>query len=107
MFEKRWAPNWEFDAIQIGSTYFDGHEVVLEILDKQKTDVYAQYDGAGNNYPVESQPGVHIQVKARIRLRKSASNLLFGEEQLTYVGKRFYASTDQFRFEDYKIVDIR
>ncbi|MBI4137126.1 hypothetical protein HY469_03630 [Candidatus Roizmanbacteria bacterium] len=104
--EKKFAFLWEYDAIQIGDTYFDGEETVVEILDKKTMNSYSVYSGLGNNYPVESEPTQTIVVTARVKVQEKDGEYIFGEEQVLRAGKTMNIVTSQFVFDQYTVSSI-
>lgn len=104
--EKKFAPLWEYDAVEIGDTYFDGEEVVFEIVDKERTNSYTGYSTSGNNYPVEAEMKQNIIVTARVKVQNKNGQYVFGEEQILVPGKIVNAATSQFVFNDYTLSSI-
>lgn len=105
-FEKKYAAPWEYDAIEIGDTYSNGEDTVVEILDKGRTNSFAAYGGAGNNYQVESAPVQNIVVTARIKVQEKNGEYIFGEEQILRVGKIVNILTNNFVFDQYTLSSI-
>lgn len=95
---KKGAPTWEFDAIKIGDKFFDGQDNVFEILDKYAADNQSLFET--NNQTKD------ITVKAKIKIKDTGRQLLFGEEQVIAPGKTIYVSTKDFTFTNYIITKV-
>lgn len=104
---KKGAYPWEYDAIQIGDTYFDGENTVFTILDKQSSDTtIIAPDSFGNNISTTVDQKKYIIVKARILIQNVNNQLLFGEEQIIAPGKTISIATSNFTFNDYVVGGI-
>jgi hypothetical protein len=86
--------------------YFDGKDTVLEIVDKSRTNTFATYSGAGNNYQIESVPVQTIRVTARVKLQEKGGEYVFGEEQILRIGKTVNLVSDNFVFDQYTLSSI-
>lgn len=76
--------SWEYDAIKAGDYYFDGENMVFEVLSKEILD-------NGNT----------LTVKAKIKLKKINDQLVFGEDRAITVGKNINIFTNNFSFNNY------
>lgn len=104
---KPYSYPWEYDGIKIGDKYFDGEEVVVEVLDKssgESTSVIAPYKSIIN--PTLSQTRRDIFVKLKIKVKKDRNNFIFGEEQIIAPGKTINLATENFQFTDYLIAGV-
>lgn len=100
---KTWAYPWEADAITVGDTYFDGEQTVFQIIEKKVYDSQESYNPSGLYYPADADRKKNITVKAKIKLKKKNSKLIFGEEQIINLGKTINISTSHFTFQDYVV----
>lgn len=96
----------EFDAITVGSSYFDGEDTVFEVLDKSSEYTYEVYAGAGNNYPVETDKRLTITVRAKLKLKQENETLFFREDYPVQVGKKISVQTPSYFFDQYSIKSI-
>lgn len=103
---KKYANAWEYDAIQIGDSYFDGTDKVFTVMDKWFEEQWVTYEATGNNYPIETEPKKHITVRAEVLLTQSKNQLFFAQEQKLTLGKAFNMSTNNFTFEAFEIAGI-
>jgi hypothetical protein len=104
---KKSAYPWEFDAIEIGATYFDGEENMFEVLSKNSEDSTNLTSDSRGNFPGFSESMKYITVRAKVKVKSVGGELLFGEEQVVKKGKSFNISTPGFTFEDYKVGEIK
>ncbi len=104
---KRFALPWEFDAIKIGDTYFDGEDVVFKVLSKtRRNTTVISMDSYGNISPNNLEPNNYITVKAIVRAKSKNGQLFFGEEKVLNPGSPLAISTPNFRFENFVISKI-
>ena len=103
---KKWALPWEFEAIKLNDKYFNGHEVVFEIIDKKSYPSQEIYNYSGLYYPVESERKINIFLKAKIKVKEENNQLIFGEEQVIVPGKTINIATENFQFNDYLVAKI-
>lgn len=111
---KQYAYPWEYDQIKIGDSYFDGKDTVFKILDKNQTDTN-QYlpTESSSGYPgsvVNSSQTIarkYVTIKAEIKVKESAGQFLFGEEQIIAPGKTISIATPNFTFNDFVISQIQ
>ena len=104
---KRLAFPWEFDAIQIGDSYFDGESNIFEVLDKKYSDSIEYSIESVPNLPAGAEARRYIEVKARIKVVEKDNQMVFGEEQLIKKGKGINISTSNFTFNEYIVSDIQ
>lgn len=112
VFIKSAAYQWEYDAINIGDSYFDGTEKVMEVLDKQLSlnpvyalEPYGSFSERSLVYPAAEQRYL-IKVFAKIKVDKLNNNWIYGFEQELRLGKSMMLSTDNFYFQDYQLAQI-
>ena len=107
---KRFAYPWEFNAIQIGDTYFDGEQVVFEILDKKRINGTGSYisflNDRDSSTPLNQGEGYTIEVQGKIKLQEIEGKLFYGSEYAMQVGNELNISTTQFNFYDYFISSL-
>jgi hypothetical protein len=105
-FVKKWAYPWEAETVVIGDKYFDGEEVVFEIIDKKTEDSQEVYNLSGIYYPVESERKKNITIKGRIKVSEKNGKFVFGEEQIIAPGKTINLATQNFQFQDYLVAKV-
>jgi hypothetical protein len=103
---KKWAYPWEAETVVIGDKYFDGEEIVFEIIDKKIEDSQEVYNLSGIYYPVESERKKHITIKGRIKVSEKNGKFVFGEEQIIAPGKTINIATQNFQFQDYLVTKV-
>lgn len=104
---KRNAYPWEYDAINIGDSYFDGEEKTVEIIAKTATDtnsISADFFGNYNSSTIEGRK--YIMVKAKIKGLMVNNQFVFGEDQIVSIGRSLNISTPSFIFQDYVVGKI-
>jgi len=96
---------WQYSAIKIGDTYFDGEQEVFKIIDKQAIDTWTlTRDTYGNISTRSLENRKYVTAKAEVRLKKTANDkLFFGEEQEIMVGTPFGLKTPSF---NYHLLDV-
>lgn len=104
---KRYAFPWEFEAINVGDSTFDGEDEIFKILDKQNietsnitTDVY------GTSNPTITEPKMYITVKAMVKLKKIGDQWILGEDQVISLGRNISISTPNLEFDGYLVSKI-
>jgi hypothetical protein len=103
---KKSAYPWEFDAIHVGSVYFNGEEDVFEVISKSsENSSYLTTDNSGN-FPGFSENMRYITVRAKVKVKTVGNEFIFGEEQIVRIGKNFNISVPGFTFEEYTVGDI-
>lgn len=103
---KKWAYPWEADAIIIGDTYFDGEEIIFEVLDKKIEFSQEAYNFSGTYYAPETERKMNITIRAKIKTRVVKNQLFFGPEQKITLGRDISISTNNFTFNGYTISKI-
>lgn len=111
MLTKQYAYPWEYESIKIGDRYFDGENTVFEVLDKSlgesRSILTPQRTTTTTILSQQlSEQRQTITVKAKIRVKETGDQLIFGEEQKLYIGKPLLVSTPTFNFQDYMIGKI-
>ena len=101
---KKLAFPWEYDAIKIGDKYYDGEDVVFEILTKHQIPTTTITNDAYGNIISESKR--YITIKARVRVKSNNERLLFGEEKVLTTGTELDVSTEGFGFNKYFVSKI-
>jgi hypothetical protein len=105
---KKFAFPWEFEAIKIGDTYFDGTDKVVKIIDKKAlTTRNIDADLFGNILPSSLEKRKYIRIKAKLKLLKRDGKLIFGEEQVIKKGGPLYFATEENFFTGFVITDIK
>ncbi len=106
---KKYAYSWEYDAIKIGDSYFDGEDTIFEIIEKnnQQGNGMLSYSSYfyNNGSPVV-EPSNFVTVKAKVKLRKIGKQWVLGEDRLISVGSPINISTSNYVFDNYIIVNI-
>jgi hypothetical protein len=103
-FTKRFAYPWEYDAIRAGDTYSDGEEVVFEVLGKsQRYTSILSPDLFGTLNSQTAEERRYITVKAKMKARQKAGQLVYGEDTVLAAGAPVSIVTDNFVFEGYII----
>ena len=109
---KKYAYPWEYDAIQIGDKFYNGREVVFEVLDKSQSDSYETAINTGSGeFPNTTDPSQtelrkYIIVKAKIKIRPFGDKLIFGEEHIISPGRTSPVSTDAYAFNNFLIEKV-
>lgn len=106
---KEYADPWEYEAIEIGDTYFDGEEVIFEIKDKStsiSTGVLTYDSNFTNGGAKILEPARSINVVADVKLKQVNGVWILGEEQVIVPGKLINLSTEGYVFDNYRIVSI-
>jgi hypothetical protein len=105
---KKYAYPWEYDAIKIGDKYFDGENNVMEIIDKQSTNIeLLTYDAYGNLPPGIQETRKYVTVKVKIKAKKNAFNqLIYAEEQVLKMNDYANFATNNFVLTDFVISAI-
>lgn len=106
VLEKDLAQEWEYDAITIGDTYFDGEDIVLEVLDKNITDRYSAIYTLGGYNPVFSGTRVNIRTTVKMKLKKKDKNYIFRDELPIVKGKRINLNFDQAVLSDFVVSSL-
>lgn len=105
---KKWAYPWEYAAIRVGDSYFNGENTIFEIIGKnaQNTSTISS-DPYGNNNPSITELKQYITVTAKIKVKEKDGQFIFGEDQIIRPGKLFNFSTPSFTFTDYAVGEIK
>lgn len=107
---KRFAYPWEFSAIQVGDTYFDGEDTVFEITSKRRVDSAASYVSTTVDRelysPLQSDQTSTIEVIGKIKLMQNDNVPTFGPEYTILLGNQLNVSTTKFNFYDYFISSL-
>ncbi|HJX59393.1 hypothetical protein A2V61_00625 [Candidatus Woesebacteria bacterium RBG_19FT_COMBO_47_8] len=105
---KKYAYPWEYDAIKIGDKYFDGENVVFEVVSKnQKATSVIENDYYGNFNAGTLDSVRYISVKAKIKALKRDGAFYFGELKLLNSGSFLEIWTPNFNFQDFVIGSIQ
>ena len=105
---KKFAYPWEYDAIKVGDTYFDGEEVAFEVLDKNQRPTSVLENDYYGNFNASTLDSIrYISVKARVRVLKRDTGIYFGEEKLLNSGSYFNLWTPNFNFQDFVVGQIQ
>jgi len=105
---KKYAYLWEYDAMQVGDTYFDGQDTVFTLLEKQLSDTneVVKPDTGGLINSQQAEQRKYILLKAKIKVREESSQLIFGEEQIVTQGNGFYVVTPRFGYNEYVVAKV-
>lgn len=105
---KKYAYLWEYDAMQVGDTYFDGKDTVFTLLEKQLSDtnevVKSDTGGLVNSQQAEQRK--YILLKAKVKVREENDQLIFGEEQIVTQGNGLYVVTPRFGYNEYVVAKV-
>lgn len=103
---------WEYEAIEIGDSYFDGQEKVLVVTDKQlepnlaySLDYYGGY-GERSLIGLYPQPRYNLIITAKIKAKQDSGRWLYAQDQELKLGKTTPLSTDRFLFQDFVLAKI-
>lgn len=105
---KKYAFLWEYDAMPVGDTYFDGQDTVFTLLEKQLSDTneVVKPDTGGLINSQQAEQRKYIIIKAKIKVREENGQLIFGEEQMiTQVGGIFVV-TPRYIYSDYMLAKV-
>jgi hypothetical protein len=98
-----------YDNIKKGDTYFDGNQIVFEVLDKSLEPSiltipnYIRTDlNIGDITSIQN-----IIVKAKIRAKEKNGRLFFGEENILAVNAPLTIATPHYFFENFVIREIQ
>ena len=108
---KQFAYLWEYEAIVIGEGFFDGENLVFQVIDKksdEKKNIISPQKTVGTNIigMSISESRQTITVKAKVMVKENDGRFVFGEEQKLFVGKTFNILAPSFAFNDYVIAKI-
>lgn len=104
---KRNAYAWEYDAIKIGDTYFDGENNIFEVIDKSAEDVSSfSRDNYGTAVGTQVELRKNITVKTKISVTNSENQYVLGEDQVLVAGKLFNFATSKFVFDNFFISSV-
>ena len=104
---KRFAYPWEFEAIKVGDTYFDGSEEVFKVLGKEASNTaIISPDSFGNLLPSFSEPTRYITVRAEIKVKERNGRLIFGEEKIIVPGALLNLITPHFNFQEFVVSKV-
>jgi len=104
--QKKYADQWEADAIEIGDTYYNGVETVAEILDKKVVPSSEVYVRVGNVYPFSTEDTYQVTVTARLMVQDDNDHLIYREEQPVQLGRTLNFQTSQLVYQDYIVTAI-
>ncbi len=107
---KKYAYPWEYDAIKVGDSYFDGVDTVFTVIDKQANDTNqittTESFGSGVTNSALSEPRKFITVVAKMKLKQEGGQLVYGEEQNVSLGRNIGPATPNFTFNDFIVASI-
>lgn len=96
-----------YQNIKIGDQYYDGEEVVFEVLDKslrrgvsREADLY----GRPQEYRIGSSQS--IVVKAKVKVKEKDGRLFYGEEQLLKVNNKIVFETQNYIFDNFIVKSV-
>ncbi|OGH16130.1 MAG: hypothetical protein A3C30_02950 [Candidatus Levybacteria bacterium RIFCSPHIGHO2_02_FULL_40_18] len=98
---------FEFDAIKIGDTYFDGEDKIFEVVDKTGIDTASLMNAAsGGVFSIIAEPRMRIEVEAKVKVKNLNGQWVLGEDQLIVPGRNMSISTPNFVFDNYLVSRI-
>ena len=104
---KKNAYPWEYNAIKIGDSYFDGKETVFQVIDKKSQDTsLISSDAYGNSNPNLTESQMYIVVKAKMRLKQENGQLIYGEDQNVTLGRNIGIATSNFAYNNFVVSQI-
>lgn len=103
---KKTAAPWEYEAIKVGDKYFDGGQVVFEVMEKRALNTSSEASDAYGNYPAATEMTKYIEIKAKIKVGKVGEQLIYGEEQIVTPGNILNLMVDNYRLTDYLISEV-
>ena len=105
--EKNFAYTWEYNAIQIGDTYFDGKDTVFEIIDKKASPTAYLTQDSRKQYPGSTDARNHVRVTAKVKGMVENGSFVYAFEQVLKSGRIVNITTNNFVFTDYMLVSIQ
>lgn len=105
--EKKYANQWEIDAIAVGDTYYDGVEQVAEILEKEVFPSSEVYVRVGNVDPFSTEDTSKVVVTVQLYLEERNNELIYREEQPVQPGRILNFQTSKLVFQDYIVTSIK
>jgi len=104
---KRMAYSWEYNAIPIGDSYFDGVNQVFQVLEKSQTPTsQIVQDMYGNLLSGTVTSTSYITIKARIKVLDKNGQFYFGEERLLTAGNPIDLTTAHYNYKDFVVASI-
>jgi len=106
-FYKKNVRPWEYEQIQIGDTFKNGKEKVFEILSKEKgesNDVLLSDFEKLVNWDTELYN--YVKIRARMRVKKTENNFLYGEETVITSGRTVGIATENYMFDNFVIMKV-
>lgn len=104
---KKNAFPWEYAAIKVGDSYFNGMTKTLEVLDKQSKDTSTLMDDLYGGYPsptLEARRYIFIKIKTRGKMTEDG--FIYNEEQVLIPGRVISMMTQDLVFNEYTISKI-
>lgn len=105
---KKYSYLWEYDAMPVGDTYFDGKDIVFTLLEKQLSNtnevIKPDTEGLINTQQIEQRK--YIIAKAKIKVKEENDQFLFTEEQIITQGGGIFVSTPRFTYNDYVVARV-
>lgn len=104
---KKNAFPWEYDAIKVGDSYFDGMTKTLEVLDKQSKDTSTLMDDLYGGYPSSTlESRRYIFLKIKIRGKITEDGFMYNEDQILTPGRVISMMTQNLVYNEYTIARI-
>lgn len=99
---------YRYDSIQSKDRYFDGEDVVFEVIEKTlEKNIWAEgNDLTSTFYEGEVTATQNIVVKARMKVQKKGDFYLYGEENVVNVNAYVPIATNNYLFESFNIRKI-
>lgn len=104
---KKGAYPWEYDAIKVGDSYFNGETKTLEILNKESVDTSSIFtDTFGNNMPLAEESKKYIVIKLLLKGRITDNQFVYSEDQVVTPGKAISVGVPDFAFNDFTVAKV-
>lgn len=106
---KKFAYPWEYNAVKIGDSYFDGQDEVFKVISKtQRPAVVLSSDYYGNYTSSTLDANVrYITVTAKVKLLEKDGQLFFGQNTLLSPGASFTLWTKNFAYSQFLVSEIK
>lgn len=100
--------SYRYDSIKVGSTYSDGEDEVVRIMEKslEKNIWPVANNFTGEIYEREIESTQNIIVKIRVKLKEKPEGLFYGEDYKVVPNASVPFATDDYYFENFQIRKI-
>jgi len=104
---KKYSYPWEFDEIKVGDKFNNGHEDVIKIIDKAKSETNEVIrDDQGKLISSDVEKFNYITLKVKIMVRAEESRYVYGEETILLPIRGFDFITDGYIYNNFTIAKI-